>query len=140
MMRFKLTLLLGVIGLFSVVGCSQPSTSPNAGSIQSNSVSTTPAGSLASTQDGYPQLLSVVAKTQAAVDANDFVKAQQEFDQFESVWAPVEDGIRAKSDESYDAIEQGMDQVSAALRSTQADQAIAALKAINNQIKSIPQG
>lgn len=82
----------------------------------------------------------MVAKTQAAVDANDFVKAQQEFDQFESVWAPVEDGIKAKSDDSYDAIEQGMDQVSAALRSSQADQAIAALKAMNNQIQSIPQG
>ncbi len=139
-MRFKFTLLLGVISLFSVVGCAQPSTSTNAGGDQQTSVSTAPAGSLASTQAGYPQLLNVVARTQAAVDANDFAKARQEFDQFESVWAPVEDGIKATSDESYDAIEDGMDQVSAALRSTQADQALSALRAMSDQIVFLQSG
>ncbi len=138
-MQFKGPLLLGMIGLFSVVGCAQPSTSPDTGGAGATSAAISPVGSLASAQAGYPQLLSVISKTQAAVRANDFAKAQQEFDQFESVWEPVEDGIKAKSDDAYDAIEDGMDQVSAALRSSQADSAIVALQAMNKQIQSIPQ-
>ena len=137
MMRFKVTFLLGVIGLFSVVGCSTSPTSPNTGGAQSNSASISTAGSPSSAQAGYPQLLSVLAKTQAAVESNDFAKAQQEFDRFESVWAPVEDGIKLQSDNAYDAIEEGMDQVSAALKSSKADQAISILQGMNDRIVSL---
>ncbi|NJO41054.1 MAG: DUF4363 domain-containing protein [Cyanobacteria bacterium CRU_2_1] len=138
-MRFKFALLLCAIGLFSLAGCTQPPASSDSGSTEPISVSVAPASPSTSTQDGYPQLLSVVSKTQAAVEANDFAKAQQEFDQFEEVWSQVEDGIQEKSSETYDAIEQDMEQVTAALRASQSDQAIAALQKMNDHIQNIPQ-
>ncbi|HEY9645025.1 MAG TPA: hypothetical protein V6C88_01575 [Chroococcidiopsis sp.] len=82
----------------------------------------------------------MVTKTQTAVETKDFAKAQQEFDQFEGVWSQVEDGIKEKSGESYDAIEQDMDKVGAALRASNSDDAIAALQAMGGHIQSIPQG
>lgn len=137
-MRLKSTLLVCAMGLFALAGCSQPST-PSASSNTEPSPVAVSASPSTSTQAGYPQLLSVVSKTQAAVEANDFTKAQQEFDQFEEAWSQVEDGIKEKSADSYDAIEEDMDQVATTLRSDQSDQAIAALQTMSAHIQSIPQ-
>jgi putative protein kinase ArgK-like GTPase of G3E family len=131
-MRLKSTLLLCSISLLALVGCGQPPTT------QASQSASPAASATAPTQAGYPELSSVVAKTQAAVEANDFEQAKTEFDQFESVWKPVEDGIKEKSAESYDAIEQDMDAVNAALRSAKADQAMTALKAMSEHIQSTP--
>ena len=120
-MGFKHALVLCAIGVFSLTGCGKTET-------------TQPAKS----QSEYPQLLGVVKQTEAAVEAKDFAKAQQEFDQFEGVWSPVEDGIKAKSSESYDAIEEDMDHVTAALKSSQSEQALTALQSLNTHIQSIP--
>lgn len=133
-------LLLCAIGSSALSACSQPST-PSASNqtTESSPVAETPVSPSEPEQTGYPELLSVVSKTQAVVEANDFSKAQQEFDQFEEVWSQVEDGIKDKSAESYDLIEQDMDQVSTALRASQSNKAIAALQAMSGHIQNIPQ-
>lgn len=135
-MRVKSTVLVCVIGLVALVGCSKTPTPTAASSAESSptSLTTSPA---ASTQ-GYPELLAVVSNTQSAVESNDFAKAQDEFDKFEGVWSQVEDGIKEKSSTSYDAIEQDMDQVNAALKASESSQAIAALQAMHDHIQSIP--
>lgn len=140
-MRFKFTPLFCAVSLVSFVGCTQPSELPESavGNAQPDLASTSVEKPLTA-QDGYPQLLAVVSKTQMAVDVNDFTKAQEEFEKFESVWAPVEDGIKAKSDDSYDAIEEAMEDVESALRSSQVDQATSALQTISAQVQNIPQG
>ncbi|MDX2212711.1 MAG: hypothetical protein SFY66_05415 [Oculatellaceae cyanobacterium bins.114] len=141
-MRFNLTMLLCTIGLVSLVGCGQAPTSTASNTSEPSPISTTAASPATSpstaAQDQYPELLDVVTKTQAAVEANDFAKAQDEFDQFEGVWSQVEDGIKEKSSESYDAIEGDMDQITSALRSSKADQATSSLQALSDHIKSIP--
>lgn len=139
-MRLKSILLLCAIGSFALTACSQPST-PSASNqtTESSPVVETPVSPSVPAQTGYPELLSVVSKTQAAVEADNFSKAQQEFDQFEEVWGQVEDGIKDKSAESYDLIEQDMDQVSTALRASESNQAIAALQAMSGHIQNIPQ-
>lgn len=146
-MRFKSTLLLCTISLLSLAACGQPqaSTSTTEPSPVTNSSATnSPATnspvteSATASQTAYPELLTVVTNTQTAVKANDFAKAQQEFDQFESVWSPVEDGIKAKSSASYDAIENDMDQVNAALKAANAEQANTALQNMAKNIQGIP--
>lgn len=141
-MRIQSILLLGTLSLFSLVGCQTPSTTTSETAPSSVSVPTSPvaesASPVASAESGYPELLNVVEMTQAAVEENNFTKAQQEFDQFEAVWSPVEDGIKEKSSESYDAIEEDMDKVTAALRASNSEEAIAALQAMRDHIQSIP--
>lgn len=137
-MRVKSALLLCAVGLFSLVGCSQPPKTSTSSSPEPSPVTSAPTSSSTLTQGDYPQLSDVVSKTKTAVEANDFTKAKQEFDQFEAAWSQVEDGIKEKSTESYDAIEQDMDQVNTALKSAKSDQAISALETMNNHIQSIP--
>jgi uncharacterized protein YjaZ len=93
---------------------------------------------MASPTSGYPQLLGVVANTKAAVEAKDFAKAQQEFDKFEGVWSQVEDGIKAKSSQTYDGIEQDMDNIKSALKASEADKASKSLQSLNDHIQGAP--
>jgi putative protein kinase ArgK-like GTPase of G3E family len=131
-------LVLSSIALLSLTGCNspskpvateQPAQSPTM-TASSATDATAPAGG------GYPTLLSVVEKTQAAVDQKDFAKAKQEFDQFETAWQPVEDGIKEKSSKTYDDVEQDMEAVMKALNGEKAEEATAALKAMDAHIQS----
>lgn len=137
-MRFKSTLLLCTISLLSLAACGQPQASTSTTTEPSPVVASPATESATAPQTAYPELLAVVTNTQTAVKANDFAKAQQEFDQFESVWSPVEDGIKAKSSDSYDAIENDMDQVNAALKAANAEQANTALQNMAKDIQGIP--
>lgn len=135
-MRFKLAILLCAIGALSLSSC---------GKTQLSSTSTPAEQHTTSVQTqtdvnaaNYPQLLDVVTKTRAAIEAGDTQKAQQEFDQFEGAWSQVEDGIKDKSPDSYDAIEGDMDQVTASLRASDSTKVLEALQALDIHIQSIP--
>lgn len=65
---------------------------------------------------GNAALLNVVSKTKAAVNKGDFATAKKEFDGFENAWGKVEDGIKAKSRDKYDAIEKNADQIENTLK------------------------
>lgn len=136
-MRLKPVLWLCALGIVSLAGCAKPEASVNPGSPEP-SATVSPSSQASSTQSGYPQLLSVVANTKAAVEAKDFAKAQQEFDKFEAVWSQVEDGIKAKSADTYDAIEQDMDQLTSALKASESEQSLKSLQSLNDHIQSAP--
>lgn len=81
-------------------------------------------------------LATVVTKTRAAIEAGDAAKAKTEFEQFEAAWKPIEDGIKEKTPEAYDAIEEAMDEVSNQLSAPKLDatQALAVLKNLDGAI------
>lgn len=155
-MKYKYLIVFAAIGCLTLAGCSaskdtasQPAntnstttaeTSPASTSNSSSTETpTTATGESATTQAQYPKLLTVVTNTRTAVEAGDFNLAQQNFDPFEASWSQVEDGIRAKSREAYDAIEENTDRVNAALRSNNKESALAALQALDDTINQIPQ-
>ncbi|BAU44288.1 hypothetical protein [Leptolyngbya sp. O-77] len=125
---------VGLVGLATLAGCStrtqEAASGPPATPLESPS--------LTAAAD-YSALTSVVDKTRAAIEAGDFAKAKAEFETFESVWAPVEDGIKAKSSSAYDSIEESMDKVSGALKASQPnkDEVLAALKTMDEAIASV---
>ncbi|HEY9618484.1 MAG TPA: hypothetical protein V6C64_16695 [Microcoleaceae cyanobacterium] len=88
----------------------------------------------AADQPGFQALTDVVAKTKTAVNAGDFTKAMDEFDKFEDSWSKVEDGVKAKSAKTYDAIEEGMDQTTAAIKGSDKTKALAALQTLDQNI------
>jgi hypothetical protein len=80
----------------------------------------------------------VVTKTQDALNAQNLDQAKIEFASFEAAWAAVEDGIKERSPDSYNTIEDDMSQVNGALTSGNTEQTIAALQTMADHIKGIP--
>lgn len=107
----------------------QPSTSPSATPGKTDTKTEAMAG-----QPGFQALTDVVAKTKMAVNAGDFTKAKDEFDKFEDSWSKVEDGVKAKSAKTYDAIEEGMDQTTAAIKASDKTKALAALQTLDQNV------
>lgn len=108
-----------------------------ANTTSNSNVAASPASTATTTaNDG---LLAVVAKTKTAVTSGDFVQAKKEFDQFEDVWKEVEDGIKAKSRDNYEAIEKNMDEISGELKSTQPqkDKLLTALQSLETTINAV---
>lgn len=136
-MQLKPVLWLCAIGVFALTACSKPEASVSPSSSAPSTVSS-PSSQMSSPQAGYPQLLSVVSSTKAAVEAKDFAKAQQEFDKFEGVWSQVEDGIKEKSSQTYDGIEQDMDNIKSALKASEADQSLTALQSLTDHVQGAP--
>ncbi|GAB4365452.1 MAG: hypothetical protein Kow00121_01980 [Elainellaceae cyanobacterium] len=127
-------LVLGAVGIFALAGCS---TSAN----QTKDSATSPSSTTVAQQDtttGFDGLLTVITNTKAAVAAGEFSKAQAEFDRFEEFWSQVEDGVKVKSADTYNAIEDNMDQVSNELRASQPnpDKLLTALQTLQNDINA----
>ena len=115
MKNFKSMLIIASISLLALVGCNKP---------EQSATETTPAGTSNSTKKVPGQkstvsnagLLAVVSKTKIAVTSGNFVQAKKEFDRFEDAWKEVEDGIKAKSRDNYEAVEKSMDEISGELK------------------------
>lgn len=108
--------LIAALSIVTSTGCSSqtaanPAASPVASPVEP---AASPAPSPAAGGD-LSALTAAVTKTRAAVEAGDGAKAGTEFEQFEAAWEPVEDGIKEKNPEAYEAIEEAMDGVSAQL-------------------------
>jgi septal ring factor EnvC (AmiA/AmiB activator) len=82
----------------------------------------------------------VVSKTKTAVTSGNFVQAKKEFNKFENAWKEVEDGIKAKSRDNYEAIEKSMDEISGELKASkpQKDKLLASLQSLTKTINAIP--
>ncbi|MTJ46784.1 DUF4363 domain-containing protein [Dolichospermum sp. UHCC 0259] len=139
MKNFKPMLIIASISLLTLVGCNNPEqaateTTPVA---TSNSTEKVPGQKSTTSNAG---LLAVVSKTKTAVTSGNFVQAKKEFDKFEDVWKDVEDGIKAKSRDNYDAVEKSMDEISDELKATkpQKDKLLASLKSLEKTINAIP--
>ncbi|MBE9123116.1 DUF4363 domain-containing protein [Tychonema sp. LEGE 07199] len=143
MARFNQILVLSAVTLVALAGCgekqeaSTPPTSPPP--VTSTTTTVTTSEKPASTAN-YPELMSVVTNTKAAVDAGDFVKAKTEFDKFETSWKKVEDGIKAKEPKSYDTVEQTTEKVTDELKKGKPskDLVLAQLQSLEKTIASIP--
>jgi hypothetical protein len=85
---------------------------------------------------GFAALKSVTEKTTTAVTAGKFEQAKTEFGKFEDSWKTVEDGVKAKSSKTYDAVEEGLDAVNGELKNKQPDKAkmLTALKSLTQNI------
>jgi|688.fasta_scaffold186549_3 hypothetical protein len=139
MKNFKPMLIIASISLLALVGCNKP---------EQSATETTPAATSNSTKKVPGQkstvsnagLLAVVSKTETAVTSGNFVQAKKEFDKFEDAWKEVEDGIKAKSRNNYDAVEKSMDEISGELKAAkpQKDKLLASLKSLEKTINTIP--
>lgn len=90
-------------------------------------------------KEGLKKLKGSLKRSLAAVKAGDFDKAKKRFDTFEQGWEKIEDGVKARSAESYKAIEAGMDEVENTLvRPTTPDKAkaIAALESFSKTVET----
>ncbi|MBS9390345.1 hypothetical protein BMF77_01486 [Dolichospermum sp. UHCC 0315A] len=138
MKSFKPMLIIASISLLTLVGCNKP---------EQAATETTPAATSNSTEKVPGQkstvsnagLLAVVSKTKTAVKAGNFVQAKKEFDKFEDAWKEVEDGIKAKSRNNYDAVEKSMDEISGELKAAkpQKDKLLASLQSLEKTINAI---
>ncbi|MEI3649448.1 DUF4363 domain-containing protein [Anabaena sp. AL09] len=138
MKSFKPMLIIASISLLTLVGCNKP---------EQAATETTPATTSNSTEKvpgqkstaGNTGLLAVVSKTKTAVKAGNFVQAKKEFDKFEDAWKEVEDGIKAKSRNNYEAVEKSMDEISGELKAAkpQKDKLLASLQSLEKTINAI---
>ncbi|MFM7426057.1 MAG: DUF4363 family protein [Elainella sp.] len=139
-MKLKQLLALGAAGMIStavLAGCTTSNTTAEA-PMNSGAPATETTGQTAGQTIGNTSgLKQVVTNTKTAVEAGDFSKAKTEFDQFETAWKPIEDGIKAKSPQGYDAIEANMDKVGNALNSADKTQALASLQSLEQAIATV---
>ncbi|MCU0569959.1 MAG: DUF4363 family protein [Oculatellaceae cyanobacterium Prado106] len=138
MNRSPRLIAVGLVGLLALSGCAA---TEQASTDAANSVIESTNGTIAAAKDkvtgaveGFQSLTDVVTQTQVAVNAGDFPKAQAEFAKFEGFWSRVEDSVKAKSPDAYRAIEDSMTSVMNGLKSSQKDQALAALKTLGDSI------
>ena len=142
MARFNPILVLSAVTLVALAGCgdnqaSTPQASPSPVPPATAAVS---ASEKPASPASYPELMSVVTSTKAAVETGDFVKAKTEFDKFETSWKKVEDGIKAKEPKSYDTVEETTEKVTNELKKTKPskDLVLAQLQSLEKTIASIP--
>lgn len=140
MSRFNQMLVVGAISLLFLAGCNsaEQADTPQTSAVGSSTAPMEAAQPPAS-QESEESLLSVVSSTKAAVETGDFARSQEEFGKFEDVWSKVEDGIKAKSPDGYNTIEENMDAVMGALRESQPNKqkALAALQSFEQNINSV---
>jgi hypothetical protein len=88
---------------------------------------------------GAGELMTVVTNTKTAVEAGDFVKANEEFAKFKDTWTTAGEGIKTASPDAYAAIESGVGTVTTALGEAQPDKTkvMDALAALTTSITSV---
>ncbi|BCL34688.1 DUF4363 domain-containing protein [Nostoc sp. MS1] len=137
MERFKQILIIAGISLMVLGGCNQAEQPTAQTSPTANSASTSTSNSNAKTD--FSGLEGVVNNTQTAVKANNFTKAKDEFGKFEGYWSKVEDGVKAKSPDTYKKIEDSADEINGGLKASKPDKAkvLASLQSLNKDILSV---
>lgn len=138
MVRLNYVLIIGAIALLTLVGCSSPNQSTTQTPAGSPAPNTGAAG-VTTPQLGYQSLLGVVANTRAAVEAGNYAQAKAEFNKFEGNWKQVEDGVKAKSADSYKVIEDSLDRVTGQLRGAQPNkqQVLTDLQSLEKNINGV---
>jgi hypothetical protein len=128
MNRFQL-LLVGS-AMLGLVGCGEPQASaPDAPTAQASSAAVSP-------NAGFTTLQGVTDRTASAVKSDKLDQAKTEFETFETSWKTVEDAVKAKSSDTYNKIEEGLDTVNGEFKSKQPDKAkvTTALQSLSKEI------
>jgi hypothetical protein len=145
-MKFNYSFGLSLIALSMLISCGSPKDtalqSP-AGNSPEATAQPKAGDAMKAKADGNPDqqnfvtLQNVIAQTKSVVKKGDFVAAKSEFARFEASWSKVEDGVKARSRDSYNRIEEGMDTVQSALKNSKSEQAISALDALDKSVQSV---
>jgi hypothetical protein len=124
-------LLVSGFALLGLAGCG--STQASAPETSSPAVQ---ASTAASPNAGFVALKSVTDQTATAVKAGKLDQAKTEFEKFEASWKIVEDGVKTKSSQTYDKVEEGLDTVNGELKNKQPDTAkmLTALQSLSESI------
>ncbi len=85
---------------------------------------------------GMANIVGIVSKTKAAIDAGDLEQAKSEMSKFEDSWAKIEKGVKANSPAAYDAIETNSKAVQSAVNNEDKAKALTALKALSAAVAS----
>jgi uncharacterized protein YpuA (DUF1002 family) len=114
-----------------VVSCnqSQPTTTASSPADDSPATQASPNPAI-----GFSALTGVISSTRAAVQIDNFDQAKTAFDQFEASWAKVEDAVKAKSSDTYSAIEDGMDTVKAGIKAKDKNKTLTALQGLEQSL------
>ena len=117
--HFLAVMLAGAV----LVACSRP-TPPPVAEAPTTAQSPTASATVPASRDAKSQftgMQTVITDTMAAMNAADVAKARETFAGFEPYWEQVEDGVKAKSAETYKAIEDDMDAIVIGLKVTSPD-------------------
>ncbi len=134
MIRLNSMLAIGAVSILALTGCNTEKAATSAAdSVVQNTTGVTSAAKdkVTGSVSGFTGLQDVVASTKTAVEAGDFATAQTEIGKFEGFWSTVEDGVKAKSSPTYDAIEASVSGVEEAVKSSNKPKAIDSLKALD---------
>jgi high-affinity Fe2+/Pb2+ permease len=138
MIRLNQMLAVGAIGILSLTGCTatEEANKSAADSVVANTQGTVDAAKdkVTSAVSGFTGLNDVVTNTKAAVEAEDFAKAGTELGKFEGFWATIEDGVKAKSSATYDAVETNVSSAEDAIKASDKDKALSALAALGTAV------
>ena len=119
-----------ILTILTLASCKQPSAPTPSTSTPATTTSSEKSGG------GYAALQDVITKTKTAVEAKDFAKTKTEFEKFEPSWKTVEDALKSKSPETYNAIEEGLDSVDQAVKSKDQAKVLTALESLKTNITS----
>ena len=117
-----------LIGFLTLGGCSAAKT-PTADS----SANSSPAAAQ-QTLSNFQPVIHVIGGTRRAVKAGDFATAKTEFGKFPAQWAKVQDEVKTKSPDAFNAVESSRKQVEAALQSGDQAGAMVNLKALKTAV------
>ena len=111
--------MLIALGLAACAPAAAPSPTAASAPKSAASPAASPAGG--SVADQLRGVATEIDSALTAAGASDFARARQAYEGFEQGWDKVEDDVKAKSATAYEAIEDAMDEVKAALRTDKPD-------------------
>jgi hypothetical protein len=127
-------LLLVFLSVFNIVSCSNSATTSIV--VETSSATTEIPPSPATVKSvvpisgskpfGFADLKGVVRLTKNAIKDGKLDEAETEFAKFEAAWQPLEDGVRSKSAENFQAVEAAAKSVKSGLASQQEKSALLA--------------
>lgn len=139
MIRFDRRLILvAAVSGFALFGCNQPqntASNPTTAPEAAPAAQTTAQNTANSDFEG---LKTVISNTRTDVNAGNFEKARSDFSQLEGHWSKVEDGVKAKSSDVYNSIEDTTDRVNEGLKAGQPnrDQILSALTTLETNVNN----
>ncbi len=129
-------LVCGSLLILNLAGCGSKTTTTSV-----EKTPATPAATVAATDKGstaaagFTALQRVVGATTTAIESGKFDVAKTEFAKFEASWKTVEDGVKAKAPDTYQAIEDGVESINSGIEKKQAkDTLISSLQKLSQSI------
>lgn len=119
--------ICGGLLVLNMTSCAKKPASVETSTTKSASSTTSTTTTDASTKSsGFTALQQVIGSTRQAIESGKLDVAKTEFAKFEASWKTVEDGVKAKSPDSYKAIEDDVQSVETGITNKQDKTAVLA--------------